>query len=538
MNIQKVQQFNTSENRQYQPQFTGPVDAAVNAAATALRFLDTNQAIGACAVDLGCMVAPRTITDFSRGSDAGFETLRRESTGTLNHASIGPIYGGLAGLLLANTINSEYGIDATKVFADAETIEMMSKIQYDNLKAGKNSAEFAKTVASSISTPNHGKLSRGVQKNFAETLVKLINPPEELKGLDLYRYNKQHKELLRNIILSNTGEETNITLKYEGKELKSSLNAMVDNVSSLSKTLFKEKVVDSFSNAKSFADVSFVKSLKNFGMKRSLLGLAMGTAVGCSIQPINIYLTKKKTGSDGFVGVEGREKDNSKGFKALKAAAAGAFALFAIGSIGKPKNLLKNIQYKSLVPTLEQFKLVYGLTISSRFLAARDKDELREAVVKDTLGFSTWLLLGNFVAKGTLKGLSKMYKKRHGVDLNIIGKTRDEVLHTRLKELKAKTVENGKALSYVDLLKKLPESDKLTKTKLKYFSLAQLAGYAFSALVLGVGIPKLNIYMTNKSEQKRAQQRTMNPQFNMFKPENLAFLSKEMNFTSKKMLNN
>ena len=66
--------------------------------------------------------------------------------------------------------------------------------------------------------------------------------------------------------------------------------------------------------------------------------------------------------------------------------------------------------------------------------------------------------------------------------------------------------------------------------------MAQLAGYAFAGIVLGVGIPKLNIYMTKKSEQKRAQLRAMNPANNMLKPENIAFLSSQMSFTSNKLL--
>ena len=54
------------------PSFTGVSPTAV------LNFFDTNQAWGACAVDLGFMVLPRTATDFSRGANAGFETMRRE----------------------------------------------------------------------------------------------------------------------------------------------------------------------------------------------------------------------------------------------------------------------------------------------------------------------------------------------------------------------------------------------------------------------------------------------------------------------------
>ena len=334
--------------------------------------------------------------------------------------------------------------------------------------------------------------------------------------------------MLKNIVLSDLGEEANILLKSGEKEVKTSLNDIVDNITSMSKALFKDKVVESFNHAAKFEDVNFVKTLKNFGLRRSLLGLGIASAIGCCIQPFNIYLTKKKTGSDGFVGVEGREKDKSAGFMALKTGVAAAFGTMVYGLITKfnPKNFLPNIQYKGITPTLNQFKLVYGLTIMSRFLAARDKDELREATVKDTLGYLSWLVFGNFVARGTLKALDK----------NLIGKTRDEVLYGALKKAGISTVKDGKALPFKELLKLLPKTDKAARKSLRYLNIAQLAGYAFSGIVLGVGIPKLNIYMTKKSEQKRAQLRAMNPANNMLKPENIAFLSSQMSFTSNKLL--
>ena len=47
------------------------------------------------------------------------------------------------------------------------------------------------------------------------------------------------------------------------------------------------------------------------------------------------------------------------------------------------------------------------------------------------------------------------------------------------------------------------ETGKAVSRRLKILNLAQVAGYLYSGLVLGIGIPKLNIYMTNKSEAKR-----------------------------------
>lgn len=529
MKVQQInqQQFidrNSKHNNAAQQNFTGFAEFGTqlaNAGMQFLRFLDTNQAWGATAVDFSCMVAPRSITDFTRNPQAGMETMRRESSGTVNHAAVGLVYGPLAGLLLAAVINSKYGIKANNIYAGSDAIDILSKFRYDVLKSAStdNVMDYSKLVASSISTSDGKKfLSDEAKDRFAKILADDIKSPA-----------KHNRNLLRDVVLSDLGEEANVIMKSGGKEVKSPLKDVVENITSMSKALFKDKVVESFKHAAKFEDVNFVKSMKNFGLRRSVLGLGIASAIGCCIQPLNIYLTKKKTGSDGFVGVEGREKDNSTGFKAMKVGMTAAFGTMVYGLITKfdPKKFLPNIQYKGLTPTLNQFKLVYGLTIMSRFLVARDKDELRESSVKDTLGFLSWLVFGNFVAKGTLKALDK----------NLVGKTRDEVLYGALKKAGISTVKDGKALSFKELLKLLPKSDKAARKSLRYLNIAQLAGYLFSGLVLGVGIPKLNIYMTNKSEQKRAMKRTIASENIMFKPENMAFLSNNMNFTSNKILN-
>ena len=109
--------------------------------------------------------------------------------------------------------------------------------------------------------------------------------------------------------------------------------------------------------------------------------------------------------------------------------------------------------------------------------------------------------------------------------------SRDEVLHSALGE---KVFKDGKALKYNDLVKL---ADKATRKKLNILSIAQLAGYAYSALALGAGIPRLNIFITNKIEGKKAskeQPKAQQPD-NMYKPENMAFLN-EKNFTGNRLL--
>ena len=269
--------------------------------------------------------------------------------------------------------------------------------------------------------------------------------------------------------------------------------------------------------------------------------MAIASGVGMTIQPLNIYLTKKKTGSDGFVGVEGREKDNSANFKLMKVLASAIFGGGIVGSLAMQEGgLLKNIQFKGMIPTINQFKLIYGLTIMSRFMVARDKDELRESVVKDVLGFLNWLVLGNFVAKGVVLALDKnkeLLKDKNGGWNNFFKtklKTRDEVLLAGLKKSGIDAVENGKALSFSKMLKKLPANElgKSVRKNLRILNIAQVAGYLYSGLVLGVGIPKLNIYMTNKSEAKRqamlAQKRAqMSDNERMLSSQNIEFLKKQ-----------
>jgi hypothetical protein len=263
---------------------------------------------------------------------------------------------------------------------------------------------------------------------------------------------------------------------------------------------------------------------------RAVAGFAMASAVGLSVQPINMYLTKLKTGSDGFVGVEGRSKDNSTGFTALKTASSVGFFSMILTTLNmkpwefNPKKFMSKMSFTGKMPTINQLKGIYGITIISRIFSARDKDELREVLTKDTLGYLSWLVLGDFVnrmaasafdndkckvvniKKGTEK--DNYFKKMFYANL----KTRDEILVQTLAENGVSTSknENGKVIAktFKEMLRDLnglkdEAIKKATKKRLRALNIAQVAGYAFSGLVLGLGIPNLNIYITNKLDAKR-----------------------------------
>lgn len=549
--IPQIKQNN--ENNKNNIKFTGAFDAFT----LGLRFLETNQAWGANAVDLGSMVIPRTTIDFvNRGPAAGMETGRREASGTINHSLVG-VYGTLAGMLLAASLNAKYGVKAHKIFVDDETLGILGQA-WDKQVRAKNSAplkDYLLDVFSNAKT-RIGDDWVNIPKDKVDNIVEKFTNELSSKGAPT-TISKDLKAYAQSVITHATGSETNF--KLAEKQHVVTLSNMLDSIYNVSRTFVTDKVGEAFKLSSDINANSFINAMKRMNLHRSMLGLGIAAAIGMSIQPLNIYLTKKKTGSDGFVGVEGRQKDNSAGFWGLKGLAAAVFGGGILASIGLKdglNGLLKKIQFKGLIPTLNQFKFIYGVTIMSRFLAARDKDELRESVVKDVLGFFNWLILGNFVAKITANAMDKSLlnysEKEHGKGvlkkiLNAPMKTRDEVLHAGLKKAGIDSIEGGKALSFKQMLKKLSTSAvpeairKETKGKLRVLSIAQIAGYLYSGLVLGVGIPKLNIYMTNKSEAKRkaklAAQKAENsskettqfePYQSMMKPENLAFLSSQM----------
>lgn len=550
MKIQNINQQQYNNKKYDNSTFTGAPDLF-------LRFLDTNQAWGANAVDLASMVIPRTTVDFvNRGPAAGMETGRREASGTINHSLVG-VYGTIAGLALAAALNNRYGIKAHKLFVDDETLDILAKAWDKQVRAGNQNPvnDYLRDVFGNAQT----RVGDEWRKIPDDKLNDVVNKFESvLKSNDApVTISKDLKAYAQSVITHATGSENSFKLAENQKT--TSISNLLDSIYNVSRTFVNEKVGNAFKESADINANDYLKALKRMNLRRSMLGLGIASAVGMSIQPLNIYLTKKKTGSDGFVGVEGRTKDNSNGFKAMKVAAAGIFGGGILATIGLRdglKGLLKKIQFHGLVPTINQFKFIYGVTIMSRFLAARDKDELRESVVKDVLGFFNWLVLGNFVAKMTANAIDQSLlnysEKEHGKGFfNKIIKaplvSRDEVLHRGLHAAGIDSIENGKALSFKQLLKKLSSPEvsaalrKETKGKLRALNIAQVAGYLYSGLILGIGIPKLNIYMTNKSEAKRkeriaaekAKQQSAKPSINeqyqaMMKPDNLAFLSRQM----------
>lgn len=522
-----------------------------------LNFLDTSPAWGACAVDFGFMVLPRTLTDFiARGPEVGVETARREGMGAVNHASV-CLYGAGAGALVAAGINrmyqlgGNYNVKANHIYADAETLDLHGGIYDAKLKASVNNPSanplreyLAETFRryEALSGTENGKWVRIQDESVIDRVVDVLE--KEIKT-DSTNISKEGKAAAKNTLVQALGVENNVRIiAAEGERLHTSrysVDALVDNAYKLGKAFSGEKVREAFMQAPDVASNKFLKAMKSMNLNRSLIGVGVATILGMCAQPLNMYLTRRKTGSNAFVG--GGEEDKSFGFKMKKLGVSGLFGAGVLATIGNPKNLLKDIQFKSFTPTLNQFKFIYGITIMSRFMSSRNSNELTEATIKDTLGFAHWLILGNFVQKLVAQGLDKSLIKRDGIGaLNWIKtsslKTREEILQNALG---GKVFKDGKALNFKEMVEALPKNH-VARKQLGILTVAQLAGYLYSGLVLGVGIPKLNGYLTNKREAKKAAMaaelaKTTQTQVQdaMLKPENIQFLNQK-NFTGMNLL--
>ena len=536
MKVHQLQQ-NRIENNQ-KPQFKGALD-------TGLRYLATNQAIGANGVDLCSMVAPRTASDtIKRGPAAGLETFRREIMGTVNDSCIG-LFGAFAGSLIAYGINKKFGLNANKIFTAQETLDILAQNRAEQLKNNKSQVDYIKETLSSVKAYNPTaekadmegfvELSDETVEKVSKLIDKELNAGEAAKKEWTKDSPKTLRSAIMNIIIGDTGAQSKYILESKDKNIVSNTNlkSLLNDIFIVTDAFNKEKVNTAFSeqiqNNKGIKDNAFIKALGKFMKTRAGIGFAIVSAIGLSVQPINMYLTKLKTGTDGFVGVEGRSKDTSAGFFGLKALSGLGFFSMILSTLNMapwkftPKKFMDKMAFTGKMPTINQLKGLYGITIISRVMSARDKDELREVLTKDTLGYLSWLVLGDIINRMTAahfdeevmnykKGTEKAgyFKKMFNSAL----KTRDEILVKTLTQhgISTTKTEEGKlvAKSFKEMLKELKNNPKIsaevrkaTRKHLNTLNGAQVAGYLFSGLVLGLGIPNLNIYITNKLDKKR-----------------------------------
>ena len=279
-----------------------------------------------------------------------------------------------------------------------------------------------------------------------------------------------------------------MSVKLGGKTLGTSLHNLLRDTYDLGKNVFTNKRVNI---------ESAINKLTRMNKVKTLGALSITAALGLTNQYLNRQITKKRTGTDAFVGeidyekVKENKPEEKKnilkllGFKVL--ASAGIIGLAAIVmKIKNPKDFIKKLEFISVITSGNAIKTAYTSVLVGRFLASKNETELRESATRDYLGFLNWLVFGGFVAKGVANLLDKGQNNLFNIHKNGKG-----IKHW-LNDISLK--------SHAEIAAKGSEFAKKNIWKL---NLAHSSGLIYSTIALGVLLPLLNIAITNHKHKPK-----------------------------------
>ncbi len=466
---------------------------------SALYTLGNNDMLNASFIDIFAMDTPRTVVEFNhRGKQAGIEMGFREFTGTFITEFSSIIFA-----LGASKIFSKFYKPNVKINNNSwltnKAVDTYKEI-YN--KSDKTLGGFLENVLKSISgiagkkVTNLADIKPEILNDIKGKFIDVINNP----SLDKKAKSQAIKSLEDNIITL-LKADNNVTVK-------SGLASYSDNLSHTVRDIIDVSLNVFFKNGANPDEV--VSKIKTLNKIRIGVAIPLAMLFAISNQYLNRYLTKKRTGIDNFVGennyeqnVQGKKQTKKeKGLLAKKGLSTGIFLLMLFGVMGikKPQDLIKKLEFNGPATGGNAIKTIYGTLILGRIFAAKDSTELRETNVRDYLGFLSWLVLGGFVAKGTGQILDK--KKENLFNITKEGKgLKHWLFDVSLKSQKEIIAQGGDV-----------------KQNLKKLNIAQLSGIAYSALMLGVLLPKLNIWMTRHKKNTNDDSNNQNAQTTLSNP--------------------
>lgn len=510
---------NINNSAVYRPNKPVAFKGALDGMATgALRFLDTNPMANAVGIDLFAMVGPRTYIDTKKRSKyAGAETFFREFTGTLIVCLSASYFARAISHIANKFINPETKINPNSWFSK-DGLAFFT----DTWNKTKNTKGYVHSILDSLSGRDGKEIKslKNVDWNNVEWVdekkwstfnwdnIEFKNIHEKLKDkhsisniltqiIDNKEISKNDRKKLLNIIefrLTNALGADKVTA---GNSFSTTIHNLLRDGVDLGKDIFANTKINTTEALEKIAKINKVKSI-------GALGLASG--LGLINQYVNRKITEKRTGTKGFVGDSDYQnqikdkkstKDNSTKFILEKIAASLGMAAMAIAvmKIKSPKDFFKKLEFTGPVTSGNAIKTVYASTLIGRFLASDNKDELVETTTRDYLGFLNWLVFGGFAAKGVANILDK---KRENL-FNISGETKG--IKNWLNNLSLK--------SHNEIAAK---GSKFAKANMWKLNVAHVGGLAYSTIVLGILLPKLDILINKIRTKHRAQQAQNNTQ--------------------------
>lgn len=491
------------DNYRNNPSFNGLGDGLI----TAVQMCERYPMLNVTALDLSTAIVPRTIVETKESNGhAGFEAFRRESSGLIVNCLIPSfIVMGVAKLLQRPILGNFKKSSLVSTWANSDSIDKIHHF-YKNAK-GTSTEKIYNTFRDQLGslTGVDGKETR----NFADILnietdaignfkgkignEKIHNAVTELVNLvKADKYNTKQFKKAYAAIVNETRIAENIKFKNDKSFFNNNLEAICEDTVKLLRGVVKENITDTNQLAEYFKKAKKLVNWKSIG------GLGIIIPLAISMQPINRWITRKTSGQKGApIYKDFGENKNHKELSGKEKRELLAQKFISIGSmIGvaglsmfMDKPSLKMFQFKGLFPTMDQARLISTATFASRMGASEDKNELREATVRDIATFSSFYFLGDYVAKG-IATLFEKYKP----DVHLIN---------RLKEPE----ENAGAMKKFWNWAKhtaIKSSDELTSAKDKRLrTICQLGNIVFSLIALGVLIP---VYTRSKTNKKHAEE--------------------------------
>lgn len=492
-----------------------------------LEYLKQNPVAEVFFLDATTMIAPRTGIDYNQNPDYGTETFIRE----VAPVPLNPFGPGIIAALMMNARGYNgisAGVDTMKSLHHA-----WNNAGGKNFNPDKKQAEivrkYAKEVlANTVGVSTNNKFTKLNEKSLDSLSKRLANLILENK--DKKAVKKEFKEITEAYTMQ-TGFSDSLKVKIkEGHHFTTDIHTLTDDIVSVGKKLFIQKPANKLNSA--------VEDIVSFSKKKSLWAAGLTILGLVSIPPINNAITKLRTGHSGYVAYKDfgqndsaitQEKQDKTGLwkaKSFGAAVIGSIVLTTMGAFNKKsgffqkgglKNFVNKIELKGKNAHMDLIRLIYGSSLISRVIFSRDEQEVKNTTLRDSCGFLNWLVLGGFVTKG----VAHLASKNDRSFVNITGPIKDKTSKNSLISA-FKTATNW--LSNVSF-KSLAEMKaiKATPKEKAIHTAAILAGLSWSMVTLGIGMPLLNNYMTNKSRENQLKQsllKTSNVKTNSDEEEN------------------
>jgi len=470
-----------------------------------LQICERNPMINVAVIDLLSAILPRTIVESLTNIFAGFEAFRRESSGLIVNCMIPGLISMVLGLGLNNLIMPK-GAKMGTCLADSSLIDKTAEL-YSHATSKNKAEDVIKELFENIEGYDGKNKIQYSKILTAEELKQYTEQFAELTEQDLS--NKQLSKRIKAI----TNEVANKTHVYENVKTQ---DVKASNIKNLMQDVVK--FLHEFGKAKQQNTTLSIEEYATQG-KRLVRGKSLGAfaiilPLAASMQYINRKITNKVSGTKGAPIYDDFGKNNSVQSEdktkegLLKQKIISISSMLAVGALSLMKKPTWNMfEFKGLFPTMDQARIISTTTFASRMAVADDKNELREATVRDIATFASLYFLGDYAAKGT----ATIIEKKKGVsllndtkplekDANIFKKFWHWFKDVNLKsseEVVSKTAEELKGKELTPEQVKTIEKELKTARNLR--STCQLANLGVSLLLLGLVIP----IFTRRNTKKR-----------------------------------